>query len=60
MLDKFGTGGTESYSEVACRMRIVGVIKFFVNIRSLELECANVLDEVLFVPVIMHGCETIV
>ena len=38
--------------------RVAGPIRFLVNVRSLQLECATVLHESLLVLVLMYGSET--
>ena len=40
--------------------RVAGAIKFLVNARYLQLECARVLQETLLVPVLMYGSETMI
>ena len=37
--------------------RVAGAIRSLVNSRSLQLECARVLNESLLVPVLMYGSE---
>ena len=37
---------------------MAGAIKSLVNTRDLELQCARVLHEILLVPVLMYGSET--
>ena len=41
------------------RRKVAGAIRSLVNARDLQLECARVLHETLFVPVLMYGSETI-
>ena len=36
-------------------MRVAGAIGSLVNARHLQIECARVLHEKLFVPVLMYG-----
>ena len=40
--------------------RVAGPIKYLVNGRSLQLECARVLHESLLVSVLTYGCETMI
>ena len=51
VLDKSGTDGAE------CSRRVAGVIRSLVNVRDLQLECARVLHETLFLSVLMNGSE---
>ena len=44
---------------MASRRRGAGAIRFLVNARDLQLECARVLHETLLVPVLTYGSETI-
>ena len=43
--------------DVASERRVAGVIRYLVNARSLQLECAMVLNESLLVPVLKYGSE---
>ena len=43
---------------MASGKRVAGAIRFLINARDMQLECARVLRETVFVPVLMHGCET--
>ena len=45
---------------MASERKVVGNIKFLVNARRLQLECARALPEALFVPFPLHGSETII
>ena len=36
---------------------VAGAIRYLVNARGLQLECARVLYESLFMPVLMNGSE---
>ena len=38
--------------------RVAGAIRSLVNARDFQLECAKVLHEIFFVPVLMYGSET--
>ena len=40
--------------------RVAGAIRSLVNARGLQLECARVLHETLFVPVLKYGSETMI
>ena len=52
VLDESGTDGAE------CSRKVAGIIRSLVNGRGLQLECAGILHEILFVPVLMYGSET--
>ena len=52
VLDESGTDGTE------CSRKVAGAIRFLVNVRDLQIECARVLHETLLVPVLTYGSET--
>ena len=39
--------------------RVAGNIRYLVNARDLQLECARVLHETLLLPVLMYGSETV-
>ena len=43
---------------MASGRRVAVTIRALVNARSLQLECARVLHESMFVPVLMYGSET--
>ena len=45
---------------MASGRRRVDVIRSLVKARSLQLQCAKVLNESLLTPVLMFGCETII
>ena len=55
----------EGSDEAECRRNVVsgrkfaGAIKFLVNARDLQLECARVLHETLLVPILMYDSETV-
>ena len=40
-------------------MRVEGAIRSLVSATDLQLECARVLHETLYVPVLMYGSETL-
>ena len=42
------------------RWRVAGAIRSLVNARSLQLKCARVLHELLVVPVLTYGSETMI
>ena len=56
-LDDVGTDGAECSRKVAHGRRVGGAIRFLVNARDLQIECARVLKEALLVPV--HSSETV-
>ena len=45
---------------MASGTRVAGADRSLVNARSLQLECAPVLHETLFVPVLSYGGETMI
>ena len=45
---------------MASGRKVAGAIRFMVNVRSLQLECARVLPESLLVPVLSYGSETVI
>ena len=53
VLDKSGTYGAECSRMVANGRRFAGAITSLVNGRDLQLECARILHETLFVPVLV-------
>ena len=44
--------------KVASGRRVAGAIRSLVHVRDLQLECARVLHETVFMPVLMYGSET--
>ena len=52
VLEEAGTDGTESSRNVTSGRRVAGAMRFLVNTRDLQIECARVLHETLFVPII--------
>ena len=59
-MDVSGKDETICHRKVASGMRISVVIRLLVNAKSLQLECARVLQEKLFVPVHMYGSKTMI
>ena len=57
VLNESGTDESEGRKKVRSVRRVAGVIKPLV--RDLQLECARVLHETLFVPVLIYGNETV-
>ena len=45
---------------MASGRRVAGVIRFLVNVMSLQLECTRVLHESLLVLVFIYGSETMI
>ena len=45
---------------VASGRRVAGAIRSLVNARGLQPECARVLDEILLVPVLTYGSDTMI
>ena len=58
VLDESGTDGAECSRKVASGRRVAGAIRFLINARDLQLECAGVLHETLLVPFLMYESET--
>ena len=56
-MDEAGTDRAECSRKVASRTRVSGAIRSLVNARDLKIECATVLHEKLFVPVLTYGSE---
>ena len=52
ILDEPGTDRAECSRKVASERRVVGAIRFLVNVRDLQLQCTSL------VPVLMYGSET--
>ena len=59
VLDEAGTDEAECSRKVESGKRVAGAIGSLVN-RSVQLECAMVLDESLLVPVLTYGSETMI
>ena len=57
-MDKAGIDMAECSRKVASGRRVAGAIRFLVNTRDLQLECARVLHETLVVHVLTYGSET--
>ena len=51
-LDEAGTEGVE------CSRPVAGAIRSLVNARDFQIECDRALHEILFVPVLTYGSET--
>ena len=45
----------ECQRKVGSGRRVAGAIRFLVNAMGLQFECARVLHEALFIPVLIHG-----
>ena len=58
VLNESGTDEAECGRKVASGGRVAGYIRSLVNARDLQLECARVLYEILFAPVLMYGSKT--
>ena len=59
VLDESGTD-TFTCRRKGIRSKSAGAIRSLVNARSLQLECAGVWHEALFLPAILYGIETMV
>ena len=59
VFDESGTYGIDCSRKVANGRMDAGAIRFLINARDLQLQCARVLHETLLVPVLMYGSETI-
>ena len=57
-MDESGTDGAECNRKMASGRRNAGAVRSLVNSRNFQLECARVLHETLFVPVLMYGSKT--
>ena len=60
VLDESGTDEAECSRKVVSGRRVAGAIRSLINARSLQLECARVLQESLLVPVLTYGSETMI
>ena len=58
--DESGTDDAECQRKVASGRRVAYAIRSLVNAGVLQLECAKVLHEPLFMFVLMHGSETMI
>ena len=59
VLDESGTDEADCNRKVANRRRVAGAIRFLVNARNLQHECARFLHETLLVPVLMYGRDNV-
>ena len=59
VLDESGTDETECSRKVTSGRRVIGAIRFLVNPRSLQPECARVLHKSLLVLVLTFGISII-
>ena len=59
-MDESGTDGAECNRKVASRRRVASAIRSLVYAMDLQLECARILQEPLFVPVLMYGSKTMI
>ena len=57
-MDGSGIDVAECHSKVVSGRNIAGAIISLVNARGLQLECARVLHEALFMSVLLYGSET--
>ena len=55
VLDESDTDGATCRRKVASGRRVAGAIRFLVNARDLQLDCARVLHETLLVHVLLYG-----
>ena len=60
VLDESGTDEAECSGKVVSRRKDAGAIRFLINARSLQVECARVLQESLLVPVLTYRSETVI
>ena len=60
VLDDSGSDEADCSRMVVSGRRVAGVVRFPVNIRSLQLECAKVLHESLLVPVLIYVSDTMI
>ena len=59
ILDESGTDRAECSRKVVSGWRVTDAIRSFVNARDLQLQSAIVLHEILLVPILIYGSETI-
>ena len=59
-MDELGIDEAECSRKVASGKRVADAIRTLINARSLLHECARVLHELLLVPVLMYGSETMI
>ena len=57
-LNEAGSDGAECSRKEVSGRRVAGAIRSPVNARDLQLECARILHETLFVLVLMYDSET--
>ena len=60
VLNESGTDDSEYHRKVASRRRVAGDIRSLVTARDLQLVCARVLHEILLMPVLLYGSETMI
>ena len=60
VLDESSTDEAEGRRKVAIGNKFVGAIRSLVNAMGLQLKCARIMHEALFVPVLMYGGEKLV
>ena len=58
-LDMSGTDKADCSRKVASGRNVAGAMRSLANARDLQLECARVLRETLFVPILMYGSERV-
>ena len=57
-VSEFWANPAECCMKVASGRRVAGAISSLVNTKSLQLECARIMHESLFMTVLMYGNET--
>ena len=57
-MDESGRDGEDCSNKVTSGRRVAGAIRFLVNARNLQLECARVLHETFLVPILVYGSKT--
>ena len=60
VLDELGTDVAECSRKVASGRRVAGAIRSLANGMDLLRECARVLYQSLFIPVLTYGSETMI
>ena len=60
VFDESSSDVAECCRKVASGRKAAGAIRCLVNTRGLYLDCARVLHERLFVPVLLYGSETMI
>ena len=60
VLDESSTNGAACHGKVESGRKVTGAIWFLVNTKCLHLEYVRVLHEILLIPVLFYGSETMI